>query len=108
MMVAESLVPSAAASSPPSSAGPSTGAPVGAKAALLAMGFADDGMLAAVIDKHGDDIEACARDLAAASEWDSLLADLEEMGFHNRSLNQALMLKHAGNIKRAVKDLVEA
>ena len=61
-----------------------------------------------MLAKNGDDIEACARDLAAASEWDSLLEDLEEMGFTNRELNQSLMLKHAGNIKRTVKDLVEA
>jgi len=30
------------------------------------------------------------------------------MGFKNRELNKTLMLKHGGNIKRTVKDLVEA
>jgi len=78
------------------------------KSALLAMGFSDLGMIETVLAKNGDDLEACARDLAAASEWDPLLEDLEEMGFTNRELNQTLMLKHAGNIKRTVKDLVEA
>lgn len=75
---------------------------------LRAMGFTDKNMVAQVIEKHGDDVEACARDLAAASEWDSLLDDLAEMGFHNRELNKTLMLKNHGNIKRTVRDLIEA
>lgn len=78
------------------------------KASLEAMGFADQAMIATVMAKHGDDVEACARDLAAASEWDSLLDDLAEMGFGNRELNKALMMKNDGNIKRTVRDLVEA
>uniref|UniRef100_A0A7S2GC60 UBA domain-containing protein n=1 Tax=Haptolina brevifila TaxID=156173 RepID=A0A7S2GC60_9EUKA len=78
------------------------------KAALKAMGFIDDTMLDAVVAKHGEDLDACATDLTAASEWDSLLEDLAEMGFENRELNKMLMLKNNGNIKRTVKDLVEA
>ena len=46
--------------------------------------------------------------LTAAAEWDPLLDDLEEMGFGNRELNRTLMLKNSGNVKRTVKDLVEA
>ena len=65
-------------------------------------------MIECVIHKNGDDVEACARDLATASEWEEALNDLEEMGFANRELNKTLMLKNAGNIKRTVKDLVEA
>jgi len=88
-----------------SAAGPST---VSVVEALGAMGFLDTTMVEAVIAKHGDDIEACARDLATASEWEGLLDDLEEMGFANRELNKGLMLKNDGNVKRTVRDLVEA
>merc|ERR1719399_738698 len=78
------------------------------KASLKAMGFLDDTMIEAVVSKHGEDVDACATDLAAASEWEALLDDLAEMGFENRELNKTLMLKNNGNIKRTVKDLVEA
>ena len=37
-----------------------------------------------------------------------MLDDLEEMGFTNRELNKTLMLKNGGNVKRTVRDLVEA
>merc|ERR1719274_397360 len=92
-----------------SGATPPVGAPVavspaeGVKAGLAAMGFTDATMVDLVLAKHGADLEACARDLAAASEWDALLVDLNEMGFHDRELNKTLMLKHAGNLKRTVK-----
>jgi len=76
--------------------------------ALYQMGFAVDTFMEAVISKHGEDIEACARDLAAASEWSDLLDDLQEMGFADRELNKTLMLKNGGNVKRTVRDLVEA
>jgi len=82
--------------------------PAGVMASLLAMGFKDTVMNEAAIATHGEDIEACARALAAATEWDSLLDDLVEMGFTNLELNKTLMLKNAGNVKRTVKDLVEA
>ena len=82
--------------------------PAGDKGQLMAMGFSDATLIDAVVAKHGDDLEACARDLAAASEWDALLEDLAEMGFADRELNKALMLKNAGNLKRTVRDLVEA
>jgi len=78
------------------------------KISLEAMGFTDQAMIATVMAKHGDDVEACARDLAMATEWDSLLDDLAEMGFSNRELNKTLMMKNDGNIKRTVRDLVEA
>merc|ERR1719460_1960925 len=57
-----------------------TSTPAGVRAALGAMGFTDGALLDVV--------------LAAASEWDSLLDDLMEMGFENRDLNKTLMLKH--------------
>jgi len=86
-------------------AGPST-TPVAE--ALGAMGFLDGTLVDAVIAKHGGDLEACARDLANASEWEGMLDDLDEMGFANRELNKALMVKNDGNMKRTVRDLVEA
>merc|ERR1719198_1941355 len=86
-------------------AGPST---TSVREALVAMGFNDVAMIDVVVDKHGEDVEACARDLAAATEWDSLLDDLAEMGFNNYALNKTLMLKNNGNIKKTVRDLVEA
>jgi len=76
-------------------------------ASLAAMGFTDAGLVQVVLDKHGADLAACARDLAAATEWEAQLDDLEEMGFANRELNKALMLKHNGNVKRTVRELVE-
>ena len=75
-------------------------------AALSAMGFTDSSMVEVVLDKHGADIHACARDLAAATEWDPMLDDLEEMGFEDRGLNKRLMVKHDGSVKRTVKELV--
>ena len=75
--------------------------------ALAQMGFTDKALVEVVLDKHGADLNACARDLAAASEWDSLLTDLEEMGFQNRELNKTLLLKHSGNVKQTVRALVE-
>jgi len=78
------------------------------KESLMAMGFDDPTIIETVMAKHGADLEACARDLAAASEWDSLLDDLAEMGFENRELCKTLMVKNDGNIKRTVRDLVEA
>lgn len=76
-------------------------------AALASMGFVDMSMVDIVIEKNGADLEACARDLASASEWDALLDDLAEMGFANRELNKSLMFKHGGNVKRTVRELVD-
>jgi len=82
--------------------------PTGVRADLASMGFVDDALVDAVVAKHGEDVEACARDLATATEWVHLLDDLQEMGFANRELNMSLMLKNGGNLKRTVRDLVEA
>merc|ERR1719240_167574 len=79
----------------------------GAHEALAAMGFTDATLVELVVAMHGGDVEACARDLAAASEWAHLLDDLDEMGFKDAELNKSLMLKNAGNMKRTVRDLVE-
>merc|ERR1719198_2488693 len=74
---------------------------------LAAMGFTEPGLVETVLDKHGADLNACARDLAMATEWDALVDDLHEMGFANRALNKNLLLKHDGNVKRTVRELVE-
>jgi len=111
VLVTEGMVQEAL---PDAVAGPS-GAPLAppvpakdhTKGILLSMGFADDSMIDAVIAKNADDIDACVRDLSAAAEWAPLIDDLCEMGFGNVELNKSLLLKHNGNIKRAVKDLVE-
>jgi len=92
--------PSSVVASDPSS-------PEAIKLALTEMGFEDATMIETAIHKNGPDLEACARDLAAATEWDNLLEDLAEMGFANRELNKSLMLQHNGNLKRTVKALVE-
>jgi len=78
------------------------------KAALRSMGFVDEGLLEIVLAKHGAELEPCARDLSAALEWDTMLDDLSEMGFEDRERNKRIMLKHDGNMKRAVRELVEA
>lgn len=36
-----------------------------------------------------------------------LLDDLSEMGFNNRELNERMLAKHDGNLKRAVRELVD-
>lgn len=77
------------------------------EAELNAMGFVEPSLVAVVLEKHGADVAACARDLAASTEWEKLLDDLAEMGFENRTLNKTLMLKHDGNVKRTVRELVE-
>jgi len=98
------LETAAAAGPAAAAAGPSGGV----RAELTAMGFTDETLLDAVLESNGQDVEACARDLAAATEWAHLLDDLDEMGFANRALNASLMLKNGGNMKRTVRDLVEA
>jgi len=94
---------SAAASTASAAAGPATKE---VAAELAAMGFAEEELVAQVMEKHGADLEACARDLAALTEWDAMLDDLAEMGFTDRTLNKRLMIKHDGSLKRTVKDLV--
>jgi len=85
-----------------------TTTPEGVKLALASMGFTDESMVNIAVNKHGPDLQACARDLVSlTSEWQSLLDDLADMGFANRDLNKTLILQHDGNLKRTVKALVE-
>jgi len=111
-MVVEAQPMADVATPTPPPASPPPAPPLGGadlvKASLKAMGFLDDTMIETALAKHGEDLDACATALAAVSEWDSLLDDLAEMGFEDRELNKTLMLKNDGNIKRTVKDLIEA
>mmetsp|Transcript_40300 Transcript_40300/g.99905 ORF Transcript_40300/g.99905 Transcript_40300/m.99905 type:complete len:654 (-) Transcript_40300:130-2091(-) len=79
---------------------------------LMQMGF-EDKLVQLVMEKNSaipftEQIETCTRDLIQLSEWDSMLDDLEEMGFANREMNKRLLVKNDGSVKRTVKDLVGA
>merc|ERR1719231_132814 len=66
----------------------------------------DEGFaLVAPVDEQADPFPAPG---SADGEWDdSLLDDLEEMGFGNRTLNKELLAKHEGDLKKTVRALVE-
>lgn len=73
---------------------------------LLTMGFNDEEIVNAIIEKNGSDLEACTRNLLLLTQSDKILSDLEEMGFKNRSLNKKLMVKYNGSVKYIIKDLI--
>lgn len=51
--------------------------------------------------------EPC-QDSLASTDWDHMLKELEELGFHDKRTNiKELLLKSEGSIKRAVKELME-
>lgn len=77
-------------------------------AALEAMGFTDPELNAAVINRENGNLEACAGTLATLADWTKPLNDLLVMGFLDRNQNVELMLKHQGDIRLVVKDLVKA
>jgi len=70
------------------------------------MGFADRELTRAVIAKVGPRADACLDELASLSDYERLLEDLAEMGFADRSLNKALLVRHGGCVKKTVKTLV--
>jgi len=78
---------------------------------LLLMGF-DPKAIELVLQKHRgiyphtNLLETATRDLVTLSEWDTMLSDLEEMGFADRDLNAQLIVKNNGSVKLTVKDLV--
>merc|ERR1712224_201339 len=62
--------------------------PVDPALALAAMGFTDDELVQAALDKHNGDVEAAGAALAALDgEWTDALDDMEEMGFGDRHTN---------------------
>merc|ERR1719498_1369645 len=75
-------------------------------APLFQMGFTDAEMVTLVLEKHGPDLDACARDLSTFSDWGSLLADLQEMGFKDVEKNKRLVVKHNGSLKSTIRELV--
>ena len=77
-----------------------------AGAQLFQMGFTDAEMVTLVLEKHGPDLDACARDLSTLSDWGSLLADLREMGFEDVEKNKRLVVKHNGSLKSTIRELV--
>jgi len=77
-------------------------------ASLEAMGFTDAELNAAVIDREHAKLEACAGTLLALSDWSKELNDLTVMGFLDRRRNIDLMLKHNGDIRLTVKELISA
>mmetsp|Transcript_25644 Transcript_25644/g.59356 ORF Transcript_25644/g.59356 Transcript_25644/m.59356 type:complete len:84 (+) Transcript_25644:732-983(+) len=73
------------------------------------MGFAhDDALLAAVVANNGSDIAASVLDLTALGEWDTLLADLEAMGFEDAARNRSALVKSRGDVRAAVRELVKS
>ena len=78
------------------------------------MGLDDKELSASVVAKHRRaeegtvELGKCVEDLhvLADLEWDSMLDDLQEMGFEDRSLNKKLLAEAAGSLKQAVKRLV--
>lgn len=52
------------------------------------------------------DLEQSVDDLCGVSEWDPILEELQEMGFHDEETNKRLLKKNNGSIKGVVMDLL--
>ncbi|KAI5075734.1 hypothetical protein GOP47_0009810 [Adiantum capillus-veneris] len=73
------------------------------------------GLLAHKLDIKQDDVNIESSqnsfpedDSLASTEWDHMVRELEELGFHDTHTSmKELLLKSEGSIKRAVKELVE-
>jgi len=80
-----------------------------AVAALRAMGFAhDEALLAAIVANNGSDIVASVLELSALSEMETLLSDLEAMGFEDAARNRSALAKSRGDVRLAVRELMKA
>merc|ERR1712137_425230 len=77
-------------------------------ASLEAMGFTDPELNAAVIEREQGTLEACAGTLLTLSEWSKPLGDLKVMGFVDVRRNVDVLLKHDGDIRLTVKELISA
>lgn len=77
-------------------------------ASLESMGFTDPELNAAVFERERGNLEACAGTLLTLSEWSKALGDLKVMGFSDVRRNVDLLLKHDGDIRLTVKELVSA
>jgi len=71
---------------------------------------------AAAIDKAPEESSATVAEVAAAAkqvngwskDWDDLLRDLSDMGFHDEKVNRQIMSSHGGNLTRTIKALMNA
>merc|ERR1711998_300505 len=59
----------------------------------------EDGFISLPVESSDGDDEG--------SEWDELLVELQEMGFSDRSVNQEVLAEVNGDVKDAVKALVQ-
>jgi len=72
------------------------------------MGFTQDNALLATVAANNDnEIGACVNDLSALADWDTLLNDLEAMGFDDAGRNRTALVKNRGDVRAAVRDLVK-
>lgn len=74
---------------------------------LETMGFTNRNLNSLLLDKNNQDLQLTVDDLLLGAGWDSLLKDLQEMGFSDTFTNLRLLIKNEGSIKRVVKELVE-
>ncbi|KAH9292958.1 hypothetical protein KI387_041855, partial [Taxus chinensis] len=72
------------------------------------MGFKHKRLNAEVLRKNNYDIQKTLDDLCVADEWDPILEELQEMGFHDTEMNKRLLIKNEGSVKRVVLDLLSA
>jgi len=56
---------------------------------------------------HGASSEESASELTELAEWDSMLDDLDEMGFNDRSRNKNVLVANNGSINQTVKALLD-
>ncbi|GAB2213309.1 hypothetical protein Drorol1_Dr00021333 [Drosera rotundifolia] len=72
------------------------------------MGFTEVSLNREILRINKYDMEPSMDDLCGYinANWDPLLEDLEEMGFHDKLTNKRLLVKNNGSIKRVVIDLI--
>ncbi|GER53188.1 ubiquitin-associated protein [Striga asiatica] len=54
----------------------------------------------------GDDLGQAVDELCGVADWDPILEELQDMGFHDTDTNKMLLKKNNGSIKRVVMDLI--
>lgn len=108
----QSAAPAPAAPQAPSGGNDDAGSVAAAEdaavEALEAMGFGGGrALLSQVVRNNKADLAACVSDLSQLQDWDTLLQDLEAMGFEDEAKNREALLKHGGSVKGAVRELVK-
>lgn len=61
-----------------------------------------------VSDDEGASDDAFEWEMEWENEWEAMLDELVEMGFEDRTANRAALTKHAGSLRLAVRELVQA